>query len=147
MAFTFNDDLSTDRDLVRARIGDIHQTNPIMQDATIDAYLVLNIAVLRTCIACVRFILGALARQNTRNVLGISGNIAEATANYQVMLADLMAESATDTGMRCPSISITQVDLLNEANGTTAVPPRFQDGMFDYVSDNSADHSPDWDEI
>ena len=147
MAFTFNDNLSTDRDKVRARIGDIDINAPLLQDATIDAYLASEGGLLRTSVACVRFILGVLARQNTRNVLGISGSIAEATANYQVMLADLLAEAVTDTGFKCPSISITEVDRLNSTNGTTSVPPRFQDGMFDNVSDSSANRSPDWDEL
>ena len=144
MPFTFNDDLSTTRDKVRARIGDIDSSNVLMQDATVDAYISEHTSVVRASIACVRFILGALARSMTRNVLGISGSIAEATANYQIMLTDLEREAAMDTGIESPSLSIASVHALNTANGVSKAPPRFQSGMFDNDQDASAYDSPDW---
>ena len=99
MAFTFDPALSTDRDKVRFKIGDVDSGAPLLQDETVDALLVINAGVLETSIAAVKAILAKLSRDADKTALGITSNLSQKSAQYRAVLRDLEAEAED-----CPTI-------------------------------------------
>lgn len=123
MTFTFDADLATNTDLVRARIGDTLSTDYIVEDETIEAYLdVYNDNVLRTAIQCCRFVLGRLARDVDDNMGGSSRSRSQKTQHYRDVLKDLEAEFGLQAQPEVGGISIAENEAAEANTDANLIP-------------------------
>ena len=134
MAWSYDNALPTSRDRVRFRIGDTDPDRTLIANETLDALLATyGDSVLRVSVIAVRAILAQFARDVNRNVIGISGSVAEMTTHYRALLADLEAEQVTDAGVYPGAIAVATRRALEAENGTTYIAPDFTLDQFDMI--------------
>lgn len=132
MAWSYDENLATPLDKVRYRIGDTDTNRQLVSNETLNALLTeYNQSVLRVSVVAIRGILADLTRDTNRSVMGISGQVDQATIHYRDLLRDIIAEMNTEAGIYPGAITIARHDVLQQQNDTTSVPPDFRQGMFD----------------
>ena len=93
MTWSYNENLSTDRDKVRFRIGDTDTDDQLLSNETIDALLVIRNDVVLASIDSVQAILAKFAREIDRQALGLGGPRSQKTTHYENLLKILRAEA------------------------------------------------------
>lgn len=93
MTWSYNENLSTDRDKVRFRIGDTDTDDQLLSNETIDALLVIRNDVVLASIDSVQAILAQFAREIDRQALGLGGPRSQKTTHYENLLKILRAEA------------------------------------------------------
>ena len=93
MTWSYNENLNTDRDKVRFRIGDTDTDDQLLSNETIDALLVIRNDVVLASIDSVQAILAKFAREIDRQALGLGGPRSQKTTHYENLLKILRAEA------------------------------------------------------
>ena len=93
MTWSYNENLSTDRDKVRFRIGDTDTDDQLLSNETIDALLVIRNDVVLASIDSVQAILAKFAIEIDRQALGLGGPRSQKTTHYENLLKILRAEA------------------------------------------------------
>lgn len=106
MTFSFDINLTADRDKIRLRVGDTDSRDVLLDDETIDAILTIrNGDVTTASLDSVRAILGVLSRDIDRNNLGMSANRSQKMTHYEGVLAELVKEARVMGGIFVGGVS------------------------------------------
>lgn len=116
MAFMYDSNLSTDKDLIRFKLGDTVDNLHYLEDEEILSMLVAN-KFSTALIECCEAIVAKLAKRVTYKIGPESVNLSEAHDHYASLLIKLQAKYSKSLGV--PSSNI--------------VAPQFKIGMHDYV--------------
>ena len=113
MAWSYSDSLSTDRDRLRFRIGDVDSTDPLLTNELLDALLTSRGDPTLAAIDAVEGILAKFAREVDRSALGLGGARSQKTQFYRELLKELRAEAARgSTGVFFGGGSIAEKEAL-----------------------------------
>ena len=94
MSWTYSDALTTDRDKLRFRIGDVDTNDQLLSNETLDALLDTRASPILAAIDAVEGILAKFAREIDRSALGLGGPRSQKTQFYRDLLKELRAEAA-----------------------------------------------------
>jgi len=125
VSFSFDENLSTDPDKVRLRIGDTDSEEVLLSNETITALLTIRNDVVLTSIDCIEAILGKFAREIDRQALGLGGPRSQKTTHYQALLKELRAEAARgSTGVFFGGGSIAEKESIRNDSDAPLAPFR-----------------------
>ena len=134
MTWSYNENLSTDRDKVRFRIGDTDTDDQLLSNETIDALLVIRNDVVLASIDSVQAILAKFAREIDRQALGLGGPRSQKTTHYENLLKILRAEADKGaTGVFYGGATIA--DKEDALADTTKPRPPFRLDQFNNLED------------
>lgn len=134
MTWSYNENLSTDRDKVRFRIGDTDTDDQLLSNETIDALLVIRNDVVLASIDSVQAILAKFAREIDRQALGLGGPRSQKTTHYENLLKILRAEADKGaTGVFYGGATIAEKD--DALADTTKPRPPFRLDQFNNLED------------
>tara|TARA_R100001510_G_C7603420_1_gene169305 strand:- start:355 stop:759 length:405 start_codon:yes stop_codon:yes gene_type:complete len=134
MTWSYNENLSTDRDKVRFRIGDTDTDDQLLSNETIDALLVIRNDVVLASIDSVQAILAQFAREIDRQALGLGGPRSQKTTHYENLLKILRAEADKGaTGVFYGGATIAEKD--DALADTTKPRPPFRLNQFNNLED------------
>tara|TARA_R100001440_G_scaffold2471_2_gene7051 strand:- start:2087 stop:2491 length:405 start_codon:yes stop_codon:yes gene_type:complete len=134
MTWSYNENLSTDRDKVRFRIGDTDTDDQLLSNETIDALLVIRNDVVLASIDSVQAILAQFAREIDRQALGLGGPRSQKTTHYENLLKILRAEADKGaTGVFYGGATIAEKD--DALADTTKPRPPFRLDQFNNLED------------
>ena len=123
MSWSYSDSLSTDRDLLRFRIGDTDTQEQLLSNELLDALLTTRASQTLAAIDAVQGILAQFARDIDRSALGMGGARSQKTQFYRDLLKELRAEAArADTGVFFGGGSISQKES-NLEDEDKPIPP------------------------
>lgn len=125
MTWTYDETVRTDLNRVREKIGDTDESNQLLADEVLDEFLDGS-TVLDASIEAVERIIAKLARQVSRNAIGISTERDQVTQHYRDLLAQLKAERGGFATVYAGGLSIAEKDSI-ESN-TDFELPRFSMG-------------------
>ncbi len=135
MAWTFDQSLGTDRDMVRFFIADTDSNNQLVQDEGITAILTLYGDIYEGAAALCDGLATKFARIPTVNIAGISIKGVDRADEYRRAAAQLRrqaADSASGT-LGVPFIGgISKAQELIQVNDTDRMPNKFQIGQDDF---------------
>jgi len=94
MSWSYSDSLSTDRDKLRFKIGDVDTDSQLLSDELLDALLTTRGDPTLAAINAVEGILAKFARDIDRGALGLGGSRSQKTQFYRDLLKELRAEAA-----------------------------------------------------
>ena len=97
MAWSYSDSLSTDRERLRFRIGDVDTNEQLLSNETLDALLTARGDPILAAIDAVEGILAKFAREIDRQALGLGGSRSQKTQFYRDLLQELRAQAARGT--------------------------------------------------
>lgn len=101
MTWTYNIDLSTDKDKVRVRIGDTNTNAQLLSDEEINAlFSAFSSDLTLTVVGSIRAIIGKLARDYDRSNLGMSAQRSQQIQHYKDLLAEYMGSGVEGMGAR-----------------------------------------------
>jgi hypothetical protein len=127
MTFTFNANLSTDRDIVRLNIGDTNSNEVLLADETIDALLVLFPDTTNCSVKCIDAILAREWRAiGDRTVIGISTNLSQRFQQLKDIQSQLLASQARTAKVYAGGTSKTANEVLT--SDTDLVQPSISRG-------------------
>ena len=125
MSWSYSDALSTDRDLLRFRIGDTDTNEQLLSNELLDALLVTRASPTLAAIDAVQGILAQFARDIDRSALGMGGARSQKTQFYRDLLKELRAEAARgDTSIFFGGGSISQKESNLEDEDAPVTPFR-----------------------
>ena len=134
MTWSYNENLTTDRDKVRFRIGDTDTDDQLLSNETIDALLVIRNDVVLASIDSVQAILAKFAREIDRQALGLGGPRSQKTTHYENLLKILRAEADKGaTGVFYGGATIAEKD--DALADTTKPRPPFRLNQFNNLED------------
>lgn len=99
MAWTYDPDLTSDRDKVRLYIGDIDTNAQLLTDAAVDNALAEHSNLYRAAVECVDYILAKIARDIDRSGVGPNATRDQKTQHYRDLRVDLLNRAKT-SGVR-----------------------------------------------
>lgn len=115
MSWSYSDSLSTDRDKLRFKIGDVDTDEQLLSNELLDALLTARGSPTLAAIDAVEGILAKFARDIDRSALGMGGARSQKTQFYRDMLKELRAEAARgDTSIFFGGGSISQKESNRE---------------------------------
>ena len=94
MSWSYSDSLSTDRDKLRFKIGDVDTNDQLLSNELLDALLTERGDPVLAAIAAVEGILAKFAREIDRAALGLGGSRSQKTQFYRDLLKELRAQAA-----------------------------------------------------
>jgi hypothetical protein len=113
MSWSYSDNLSTDRDKLRFRIGDVDSTDPLLTNELLDSLLATRGDPTLAAINAVEGILAKFAREVDRSALGLGGARSQKSQFYRELLKELRAEAARgSTGVFFGGASIAAKEAL-----------------------------------
>jgi hypothetical protein len=136
MTWTYSGDPSqSDRDAVRVRVGDINQSDQLLQDEVIDYFIAQytggsNIA-LRASIDAARAIAAYFARESTYRIGQVSETLSRKSEAYERTAKELTRELRQLAVVSAKSVAIKTADKATQEADTTLVQPYFRRGMHD----------------
>lgn len=128
MTWSYDDTLSTNRDLVRLEIGDTVSTDQQLSNEAIDQALAQRSSVIQAAILCCDRIIAKYARLVTQSVGPVSVSYGERMKNYEELISRLR--------LRAPAVSpfaggTSVAGKEAAAEDTDRDAPIFSVGMFD----------------
>jgi hypothetical protein len=130
MSWSYSDALTTDRDKLRFRIGDVDTNDQLLSDELLDALLDARASPILAAIDAVEGILAKFAREIDRSALGLGGPRSQKTQFYRDLLKELRAQAARgDTDVFFGGGSISQRDSNLDDSDLPRTP--FRLGLFD----------------
>jgi len=125
---------SSDRDAVRALIGDTDTTDQLLSDEEIAFALTeASNAIYAAAALCIRMILPKFARLVDTSIESVSVRYGERVKSFTELLGQLESKAdAMTTVTGAPiltGISVTEMDSVRQ--DSDRVPPNFDDGQFD----------------
>ena len=130
MTWSYSDSLSTDRDMLRFKIGDVDTDAQLLSNELLDALLTSRGSPTLAAIDAVEGILAKFARDIDRSALGMGGARSQKTQFYRDLLKELRAQAARgDTDVFFGGGSISQRDSNLDDSDLPRTP--FRLGMFD----------------
>tara|TARA_R100000655_G_scaffold85285_1_gene124943 strand:+ start:25099 stop:25548 length:450 start_codon:yes stop_codon:yes gene_type:complete len=146
MSWSYDASLSTNRDKVRLKIGDIDTADQLLSNETLDALLTEhNSDILLTSISAVRAIIASYTRTVARSAAGMSADTTVFFSHYQELLADLLKQNRGNSGARYSgSFSRSRHDTIND--DSDFVKPDFRRGEYDYPGTGNVSEDKDSEE-
>lgn len=130
MSFSYDPKQTTDLHKVRSRIGDTKEAKHYLHDEEISAILTDYPGVIAASCECIRRILALIARENDRQIGGVSSSRSQVTQHYQDLLEKLEGQvGSVSTGVLTGSSDQEIADLEED---TDLRPAQFQVGMDDH---------------
>ena len=115
MSWSYSDSLSSDRDKLRVKIGDVDTNDQLLSNELLDALLTTRGDPTLAAINAVEGILAKFAREIDRGSLGLGGSRSQKTQFYRDLLKELRAEAARgDTSIFFGGGSISQKESNRE---------------------------------
>ena len=134
MSWSYSDSLSTDRDRLRFRIGDVDTNDQLLSNETLDALLTARPDPTLAAIDAIEGILAKFAREIDRGSLGLGGSRSQKTQFYRDLLKELRAEAARgDTGAFFGGGSVSAKETIQEDEDKPLTP--FRLNQFDNLDD------------
>ena len=134
MSWSYSDSLSTDRDRLRFRIGDVDTNAQLLSNETLDALLTTRPDPTLAAIDAIEGILAKFAREIDRGSLGLGGSRSQKTQFYRDLLKELRAEAARgDTGAFFGGGSVSGKETIQEDEDKPLTP--FRLNQFDNLDD------------
>ena len=134
MSWSYSDSLSTDRDRLRFRIGDVDTNDQLLSNETLDALLTTRPDPTLAAIDAIEGILAKFAREIDRGSLGLGGSRSQKTQFYRDLLKELRAEAARgDTGAFFGGGSVSGKETIREDEDKPLTP--FRLNQFDNLDD------------
>ena len=134
MSWSYSDSLSTDRDRLRFRIGDVDTNDQLLSNETLDALLTARPDPTLAAIDAIEGILAKFAREIDRGSLGLGGSRSQKTQFYRDLLKELRAEAARgDTGAFFGGGSVSGKETIREDEDKPLTP--FRLNQFDNLDD------------
>jgi len=134
MSWSYSDSLSTDRDRLRFRIGDVDTNDQLLSNETLDALLTTRPDPTLAAIDAIEGILAKFAREIDRGSLGLGGSRSQKTQFYRDLLKELRAEAARgDTGAFFGGSSVSGKETIQEDEDKPLTP--FRLNQFDNLDD------------
>ena len=134
MSWSYSDSLSTDRDRLRFRIGDVDTNDQLLSNETLDALLTARPDPTLAAIDAIEGILAKFARELDRGSLGLGGSRSQKTQFYRDLLKELRAEAARgDTGAFFGGGSVSGKETIREDEDKPLTP--FRLNQFDNLDD------------
>ena len=132
MSWSFNDELPTDRDKVRLKIGDTNTDDQLLSNETIDALLDEHSDdVMLSTISCIRAIIAKFSRNLSRGAIGMSADLTVQVAHYQQLLADLIRANRGNSDARYKgSFSYDRQETIEDDSDFKR--PAFKSGQWDH---------------
>lgn len=129
MTWTFDPNLSQDSDKVRLAIGDVVETDQLIQDETINALLTSQGSVNGAALKCAEMLAGRFSRDRDKRVgaMSLSGNRGEF---YWNLVKQLRRAVSLGAAPYCGGIS--QADKETALEDTDRVVPAFTKNQFAY---------------
>lgn len=125
MSWSYSDSLSTDRDRLRFKIGDVDTNDQLLSNETLDALLATRADPTLASIDAVEGILAKFAREIDRGSLGLGGSRSQKTQFYRDLLKELRAEAARgDTGAFFGGASVSAKETIREDEDIPLTPFR-----------------------
>lgn len=131
MTWSFDDTLSTTRDITRLTIGDINTSDQLLSNEIVAYYLALySDDTTQAAIACVKAILAKLARDVDRSTTGPTTTRSQKTTHYRDLLKDLQAQAYGAVECFVGGVSVT----IGDANAADSdfSQPAFKMGRDDH---------------
>ncbi len=130
MSWSYSDSLSTDRDRLRFKIGDVDTNDQLLSNELLDALLTTRGDPTLAAIDAVEGILAKFARDIDRGALGLGGSRSQKTQFYRDLLKELRAEAARgDTSAFFGGGSISAKETIEDDSDNPLTP--FRTGQFD----------------
>lgn len=147
MSWSFDDSLSTNRDKVRLKIGDINTADQILSNETIDALLTEHGSdVELSAISCCRAIIAKYNRALDRNAAGMSANRSIIVDNYRALLSELLKANRGNSGARYSgSFSRDRKETIE--SDPDFIEPFARSGQFDYPGTGPLARDPNADDV
>lgn len=114
MAWSFDASLSTDKDLVRFKIGDTNTGDQLVANETIQAFLDNGDSVVDASIKCVTAIIAKLAREYDRSEIGMSASRSQAVQHYRDLLKELNGELGALGNVSFGGDSVSDKDTIED---------------------------------
>ena len=135
MAWTYDDSLGANRDIVRSLIQDVDTNHQILQDEEIDYLLTLNSSsVLLAAASACEVAAAKFGRQLDRSALGVSDS-PNTRAQFFLDLAERFRTQASLTGTSISEIFAGGRSIEGKeeiADDEDAIASRFRIGLFDH---------------
>jgi hypothetical protein len=141
MSFSFNDDLSTELDMVRFKLGDITTPNHLMEDETIAALILVGGSPSHVALACARSLRSQFARKIARYIGPMSVSEEGLFENFTSLVIQLEDEVAR-TGAISIHVGGYSKALEEALDADTDIPPLGFD--IDMHEDEEAVASDNW---
>lgn len=136
MSWSFDDTLSTDRDLVRILIGDTNTNDQLMSNESIDKVLTLQTNVNLAAARCCEMIAAKYARQVNTTNMSLSVQAADRYAHYIELATTLrdqdVSEAIQYATIKPGGLTISEKNTLDA--DTDARQPSFSIGMDDLIN-------------
>jgi len=130
MSWSYSDSLSSDRDKLRFKIGDVDTNDQLLSNELLDALLTTRGDPTLAAINAVEGILAKFAREIDRGALGLGGSRSQKTQFYRDLLKELRAEAARgDTGAFFGGGSVSAKETIEDDSDNPLTP--FRTGQFD----------------
>jgi len=101
MVWSYNSELTTDKDKVRFYIGDTDQTDQLLQDEEINSLLTKTTNVLLAAVHAAKAIAAKFSRQADKSVGDLRISLSQKAQTYMALAADL--EKRALTSSTCPT--------------------------------------------
>jgi len=125
MSWSYSDSLSTDRDKLRFKIGDVDTNDQLLSNELLDALLTERGDPTLAAIDAVEGILAKFAREIDRNAIGLGGSRSQKTQFYRDLLKELRAQAARgDTGVFFGGASVSAKEAIREDTDIPLTPFR-----------------------
>lgn len=139
MTYSFDINLGTTRDRIRARLGDTDENHVLLDDQTYDALLTLRSDdFISAAIDSCRAIQGKMHRDIDRSNVGVTANRSQRFNQIETVLRDLIRESNVQGGIFVGGLSIAGKEALE--SDADFVQPTFKVGDMDNPDRRSRDN-------
>jgi len=147
MSWSYDESLTSNRDKVRLKIGDVDTNDQLLSNETLDALLTeWGSDVMLTSIAAVRAIIAAFSRTLARSAAGMSADRTIFFTHYQELLADLLKQNRGNSGARYKgSYSYDRQETIED--DSDFIQPAFKSGQWDYPGTGPDSKDPDSDDF
>lgn len=130
MSWSYSDSLSTDRDKLRFKIGDVDTNDQLLSNELLDALLAEQADPTLAAIAAVEGILAQFARDIDRQALGLGGSRSQKTQFYRDLLKELRSQAArSSTSAFFGGGSVSEKETIQDDSDNPLTP--FRLGQFD----------------
>lgn len=147
MAWTYNDALTTDKDKVRIRIGDIESTDPVLSDGEITyALSVASNDLNQAAICACEFAIAKYSKQPDVRFGPSSVSGSQRSAQYRALLGELKRRSISSGSALPYAGGISVSDKQTQEANTDRVQPAFARAQFAYPGDTDGALSETGDE-
>lgn len=131
MTFTFNEDLSTDKDLVRFQLGDTDSEDQLISDEMIAALLTKEGSVNGAAISACRYLIAKFSREVDSSIESISVSASQKVAQFKNLVLDLQRNRGG--GLAVATTGITRTQIAEGREDTDRIPPAFDVRMNDII--------------